>query len=134
MSGSLRLIRDDSLRILLASFVRTVDDTQSSLTQLESNFSLLLSDPYFQQNLGVWGLYPSSVKEARGLPSGARFSIDFERLRHDREFGNLAIRGYIYKQNRVVDHSQPLECSPRAQSRLGRGCSQVMEITTSSAP
>ncbi len=100
-SGSLRLIRDDSLRILLASFVRTVDDTQSSLTQLESNFSLLLTDPYFQQNLGVWGLYPSSVKEARGLPSGARFSINFERLRHDREFGNLAIRGYIYKRNRV---------------------------------
>lgn len=100
-SGSLRLIRDDSLRILLASFVRTVDDTQSSLTQLESNFSLLLTDPYFQQNLGVWGLYPSSAKEARGLPSGARFSINFERLRHDREFGNLAIRGYIYKRNRV---------------------------------
>lgn len=101
-SGSLRLIRDDTLRVMLASFVSTVDETQSWLVQIETHFILMLGDPYFQQNIGVWGMWPGSVKEKIGLLTGTRFSIDFERVRHDREFGNLAIRGFIYKNNRRV--------------------------------
>jgi hypothetical protein len=100
-TGSLRLIRDDSLRVRLSSFVRAADDTKDALSQIETNFTIMLGDPYFQENLGVWGMYPASVKERRGLPPGSRFRIDFERVRHDREFGNFAMRGYIYKLNRL---------------------------------
>jgi hypothetical protein len=99
-SGSLRLIGDESLRVALSSFKRTVDETQEALSQIEMGFTLMLGDPYFQRNLGLWGMYPNAVKVERGLPSGDRFAIDFGKIRHDREFGNLAMRGYVYKMNR----------------------------------
>jgi hypothetical protein len=100
-SGSLRLIGDESLRVPLSSFTRTVDETLEGLSQIEMGFTLMLGDPYFQKNLGMWGMYPDSVKVKRGLPSGDRFGIDFSKIRHDREFSHLAMRGYLYKRNRV---------------------------------
>jgi hypothetical protein len=101
-SGSLRLIRDESLRVALSSFIRTVDETQEWLIQIEDGFTLMLGDPYFHRNLGMWGMYPDSVKVERGLPSGDRFGIDFGRIRHDREFSHLGMRAYLYKRNRMI--------------------------------
>ena len=102
-SGSLRVIENDSLRTLLSSFVRIVDDTQARLTQLESNFSLLIADPFFQARVGLWAMYSGETSAARGIPSGERFSVDFEEIRHDREFANIILRGYVYKRSRVAE-------------------------------
>ena len=117
-SGSMRVIEDDSLRTLLSTFARSIDDTQEALTQIESNFSLLIADPYFQENVGLWGMYSESVKNQRGIPPGARFAVNFERIRHDRAFGNLIMRGYVYKLNRVGQISRLKEAAMELRSSL----------------
>jgi len=120
-TGSLGLVEDSRLRSALAAFSsQLARDLEAMRYWDDIAFRDLVTDPYFQREVGVFELYSDELKEQRGLPLSNRFPVDFGRLVTEKEFGALAEDAYLMRRNRRLAVARLLGSSQAILDELDR--------------